>query len=193
MLSETYQIGSNGPKFYSAGLIGIKSAFDFPNTPSDDFTDELLELLTDQPEFAFIQYLFSSLPLSKKKSNLDKQKQLKFDIQKGRVEEMNLSQQDLENRLGKYLFSPRIIIVEKSQERLQSKIDQLKLIFHDNGMKLQHYSSYFSGFKHIQSLCLKRRMKHPMKIDGFSLMKIISLPQRQHAEEGYTIVPNKFN
>jgi hypothetical protein len=193
-LTESFRFYENGPNFFSAGIMGIKEKSDLPTIPSENFTDDLLELLTDQSHFAFIQFLFTPLfSLKKKKSIKRKIKTGKmpkqFDVQKGIV---GLSKTDVIQEYGEFLFSPRVLIVENTQKRLQNKLEQLQILFHSNGMKICQYSTFFNRFSHLRNLCLERKIgknKRTISIDGFSLMKFISLPQRFH--EGYILVPNK--
>lgn len=193
-LTESFQFNEDGPTYFSGGVMGIKEYSDLPTIPSESFTDDLLEILTDQSHFAFIQFLFNPLPSSKKEKSKKRKinpgkMPVQFDIQKGIV---NRSKTDLIQEYGEFLFSPRILIVETIQDRLQNKLDQLEILFHANGIKICQYSTFFNKFSHLRDLCLERKMrknKRTINIDGFSLMKLISLPQRPH--EGYMIVPNK--
>lgn len=117
---------------------------------------------------------------------------LQFDLQKGIVEQISIPQTQFIQNYGEFLFSPRVLIVENTQERLQNKLEQLEILFHSNGMKIWRYSTLFNKFSLLRDLCLERKMrknKRTIRIDGFSLMKLISLPQRPH--EGYILVPNK--
>jgi hypothetical protein len=190
-LTNSFQIYENGPKLFSAGLIGINEKSDFPNIPSRNFTDDLLELLTDQPHFAFIQFLFHPLlPQKKRKSRERKitpeKIPVQFDLKKGTD---GLSKTDVIREYGEYLFSPRVILVEKTQERLQNKLEQLHILFHSTGIKLRHYSTFFNRFSRIRNLCLMRKVRTPIGIDGWSLMNLISLPHRPRS--GYSLVPHK--
>lgn len=196
LLRQSFQIGEDGPFFQCGGLLGLEGSIEPPLTSVDCFTDDLLEILTDNPQFALIQFVFKSIKIPKEfepEEDSDRHMaQLRFDIQQGKVERRVQPQRfNIMQEAGCFQFSPRILVVESSPELLKAKLDRLTVLFVSKGFKVRKYPSFWRRFSAFQSLCLRRNMVSPINLDGFSLMSLISPPQRQFSHEGYTLVPNK--
>ncbi|MFX0085489.1 MAG: ATP-binding protein [Candidatus Hodarchaeota archaeon] len=195
MLNSQFKIKSYGIKFFCGGIIGLKSELNLPCTIAEGFTDEILEILTDSPQFAFIQFIFMSTKVPKelqiyKESR--QQTQIKFNTQQEKVERrFNSSKASVIEEMGCFKFSPRVLIVETSQKNLKSKLERLYAIFNSIGLKTRIYPTLWHRFSSFQSICLKRKLISPIVLDGYSLMNFISPPQQQFCYEGYTLVPNK--
>ncbi|MFX0124557.1 MAG: ATP-binding protein, partial [Candidatus Hodarchaeota archaeon] len=196
ILQSRFQVGSDGPKYYCGGIIGLDTRIEQPITTADGFPNEILEILTEFPHFAFVQLVFKPVKLTKKdQTNEDQDNymtQVRFDIQQGKVERrFHPQRKNIMEETGCFKFSPRILVVEKSQEVLQSKLDRLSVVFNSNGFKVRVYPTFWHRFSSFKSLCSKRKLMSPIILDGYSLMSFISPPQRQYSHEGYSLVPNK--
>ncbi len=195
MLNSQFKIESYGLKFFCGGIIGLKSELDLPCTIAEGFTDEILEILTDSPQFAFIQFVFKSTKVPKVFQINKESKQptqIKFNIKQAKVERrFDSSKPSVMEEMGCFKFSPRVLIVETSQENLKSKLERLYVIFNSIGLKTRIYPTIMRRFSSFQSICLKRKLVSPIVLDGHSLMNFISPPQQQFCYEGYTFVPNK--
>ncbi|MHA2291957.1 MAG: ATP-binding protein [Candidatus Hodarchaeales archaeon] len=197
MLSPIFQIGSDGPKFYCGGILILDKNVDPPITAVDGFSDEILEILTEEPQFAFLQYVFRSIKLPKS-YQIDEEEEIRgrahlsFDVQQGRVERrIRPSITNIMEEIGCYEFSPRIIVVETSRERLSSKLNRLSVLFASKGFKIRSYPTFWRRLTALKKLCIKRKVVSPVIVDGYSLMNFLSLPQRQFSHQGYSLVPNK--
>jgi hypothetical protein len=197
MLNTQFQIGSDGPKFFCGGIVGLRSEINFPCTTAEGFTNEILEILTDYPQFAFIQFIFRSTKVPKEfqiENEPKYQTQIKFNIQQAKVEKrFNPSKASVMEEMGCFELSPRILIVETSRENLKSKLERLAVIFNSIGLKTRIYPTLWRRFSSLQSICVKKKLISPILLDGYSLMNFISPPQQQFCYEGYTLVPNKSN
>ena len=196
ILQTSFQVGSDGPKFYCGGIIGLGNKVDHPITTADDFSDDILEILTENPQFAFVQLVFKPIELPKEYQTDENQErhltQVRFDIQRGKVERrFNPQRKNIMEETGCFKFSPRVLVVENSQQALQSKLDRLSVLFISNGFKVRFYPTFWHRFSSFKSLCSRRKLISPIIINGYSLMSFILPPQRQYSHEGYTLVPNK--
>lgn len=196
ILQSRFQVGSDGPEYYCGGIIGLENRIDQPITTADGFPDDILEILTEFPQFAFVQLVFKPVKLPKEyrtdKNQDNHMTQVRFDIQKGKVERrFHPQRKNIMEETGCFKFSPRILLVENSQKALQSKLDRLSVLFISNGFKVRAYPTFWRRFSSLKSLCSKRKLISPIILDGYSLMSFISPPQRQFSHEGYTLVPNK--
>ncbi len=196
VLKTSFQIDPDFPKYYCGGFLGLPGTVEPPITSADGFTDNLLEILTEDPQFALIQFVFKSIKVPRKyqvKEEQDKHvAKVRFDIQQGRVEQRFQPQRmNVMEELGCFEFSPRILVVETSPEALKSKLDRLSVLFISKGFKVRFYPTFFRRFSSFKSLCSKRKLVSPIVLDGSSLMSFIAPPQRQFSHEGYTLVPNK--
>ncbi|MHA2204142.1 MAG: helicase HerA domain-containing protein, partial [Candidatus Hodarchaeales archaeon] len=196
ILQTRFQVGSDGPKFFCGGIIGLKNRIKQPITTANGFPDEILEILTEFPQFAFIQLIFKPVKLPKEyqadKNQDNHLTQVRFDIHHGKVERRFQPQRkSIMEETGCFKFSPRILVVESSQEALQSKLDRLSVVLTSNGFKVRSYPALWHRFSSLRSLCSKRKLISPIILDGYSLMSFISPPQRQFSHEGYSLVPNK--
>ena len=72
-LSTSFQIGDDGPKFFCGGILGLEGSAEPPFTTADGFTDDMLEILTDNPQFALAQFVFKSIKVPKKFQSEDEQ------------------------------------------------------------------------------------------------------------------------
>ena len=197
LLQTTFQVGSDGAKYYCGGILGTGGKVERPITTAEGFSEDILEILTEFPQFAFVQFVFKSIKLPKEFQTDDNNKdnrmsQVRFDIQQGKVERRFQPQKiNIMEETGCFEFSPRILVVEASQESLHSKLDRLSVLFVSNGFKVRSYPTFWRRFSSFKGLCLKRKLISPIFLDGYSLMSFITPPQRQFSHEGYTIVPNK--
>jgi hypothetical protein len=118
--------------------------------------------------------------------------QVRFDIQQGKVERrLNPYKKSIMEETGCFKFSPRILVVENTQEALESKLNRLSVLFTSNGFKVRVYPTFWHRFSSFKGLCSSRKLISPITVDGYSSMSFISLPQRQFSHEGYNLVPNK--
>ncbi|MFW9903167.1 MAG: helicase HerA domain-containing protein [Candidatus Thorarchaeota archaeon] len=196
ILQPSFQLGSNGPKYYCGGIIGLETKIEHPITTTDSFPDDILEILTDLPQFAFVQLVFKPVKLPKEyqtdKAQMSQHSQVRFDIQQGKVERrLTPHKKSIMEETGCFKFSPRILVVENSQETLESKLNRLSVLFTSYGFNVRVYPTFWHRFSSFKSLCSKRKLISPITINGYSLMSFISLPQRQFSHEGYNLVPNK--
>ncbi|UCG00609.1 MAG: DUF87 domain-containing protein [Candidatus Heimdallarchaeota archaeon] len=196
MLRPRFQLGSGGPKYYCGGIIGLENKIDQPITTADGFSDDFLEILTESPQFAFVQLIFEPVKLPKEYQTNKRQEnhltQVRFDIQQGKVERrFHPQRKNIMEETGCFKFSPRVIIVENSLKALQLKLDRLSVLLISNGFKVCIYPTFWHRFSSLRNLCVKRKQTSPTILDGYSLMSLISPPQRQFSYEGYTLVPNK--
>ncbi|MHA2247611.1 MAG: ATP-binding protein [Candidatus Hodarchaeales archaeon] len=195
-LRSTFQIDSDMPTFHCGGILGLEGPAEPPFTTADGFTDNILEIVTDNPQFAFVQYVFKSIKVPKKfRSEEDQDRHMshvRFDVQQGKVERRFQPQRmNIMDETGCFDFSPRILVVETSSESLKSKLNRLKVLFISKGLKVRSYPKFFRRFSSFKTLCVKRKLVSPITLDGSSLMSFISPPQRQYSHDGYTLVPNK--
>ncbi|MFX1514741.1 MAG: ATP-binding protein [Promethearchaeota archaeon] len=196
ILQTNFQVGSDGPKYFCGGVIGLRDKANQSITTADGFSDNILEILTDNPQFAYIQLVFKPIKLPKEYQTDETPEshmtQVRFDIQRGKVERrFNPQRKNIMEETGCFKFSPRILVVENSQQALQSKLDRLSVLFISNGLKVRVYPAFWHRFSSFKSLCSRRKLISPIIIDGFSLISFILPPQRQYSHEGYTLVPNK--
>ncbi|MHA1213935.1 MAG: ATP-binding protein [Candidatus Hodarchaeales archaeon] len=198
ILKPKFSIGLNRKEFFCHGVVGTNPNSDkLLRINTSGFTDNLLEILTDSPSFAAIQFVFqfTSIPKALQKSVQQNSSfsHLKFNLQEGKVEKRysNLSNFDPMNELGCYKFSPRIIIVEENPEILKGKVERLSVLFNSIGLKLRVYPSLLRRFGNVKKIFFKRNLGSYSILDGFSLINTISLPQHHFAYRGYKIVPNK--
>ncbi|MFX1424084.1 MAG: ATP-binding protein [Promethearchaeota archaeon] len=196
LLSKSFQIGSDGPQFFCGGILGREGDAEPPFLTMDGFTDDLLEILTDNPQFAFLQFIFKSTKVPKKYRSEEESdrhmSQIRFDIQHGKVERRFQPQHlNIMEEAGCFEFSPRILVIESTPEALKSKLDRLSVLFVSKGLKVCKYPSFIRWFSSFKNLCSSRKLVSPIVLDGASLMSFIAPPQRQFSHEGYTLVPNK--
>lgn len=196
ILSSFFQIGSNGPKFFCGGVLGLEGTAEPPITTAEGFTNDVLEILTDDPQFAFLQFIFKSIKIPKEYRSEDEHDRhmshVRFNIQQGRVERRFQPQQmNIMEETGCFEFSPRILVVETTPEALKAKLDRLTVLFVSKGFKVRFYPTFFRRFSSFRNLCISRKLVSPIILDGSSLMSFIAPPQRQFSHEGYTLVPNK--
>ncbi|MFX0185854.1 MAG: hypothetical protein ACFE95_22450 [Candidatus Hodarchaeota archaeon] len=200
LLRESFSIDPEDPEcptYYCGGILGINSREQSSINATESFIDDVLEILTEAPQFAFVQFIFRSIKLPKefrgiKERNKKQLPQVKFDIQQGEVElRFNPFQTNFLEETGCFEFTPRILVVETNQESLQAKIEQLSVIFESNGFNVQIYPTFFRRFSYFKKMCMKRKIVSPIILDGYSLMNFIAPPQRQFSQKGYTFVPNK--
>ncbi|MFX0208868.1 MAG: hypothetical protein ACFFDT_22990, partial [Candidatus Hodarchaeota archaeon] len=127
-------MGSDGPKYYCGGIIGLENRIEQPITTADGFPDDILEILTEFPQFAFVQLIFKPVKLPKEfqpdNTQLSQPTQIRFDIQQGKVERrLKPNKKSIMEETGCFKFSPRILVVENSQEALESKLNRLSVLF----------------------------------------------------------------
>ena len=195
-LQASFRIGSDGPRFFCGGVLGLEGTAEPPITTADGFTNDVLEILTDNPQFALLQFIFKSIKVPKEyRSEEEHDRHLshvRFDIQQGRVERRFQPQRmNIMEETGCFKFSPRILVVENSPEALKAKLDRLTVLFVSKGLKVRTYPTLFRRFSAFKSLCMSRKLVSPIVLDGSSLMGFISPPQQQFCHDGYTLVPNK--
>ncbi len=196
LLQDKFQVGSDGPEYYCGGILGLEGKTDRSLTTTEGFMDTILEISTDSPQFTFIQLVFKSIKLPKEFQTQNDQDSrmthVRFDILQGKVERRFHPQKiNIMEETGCFEFSPRILVVEKSQETLRSKLDRLSVLFVSNGFNVRFYPTFWHRFSSFRRLCLKRKFISPIILDGYSLMSFITPPQRQFSHEGYTLVSNK--
>jgi hypothetical protein len=200
LLSQSFQLDPDDPNdnmYYCGGILASEGTKEPPLTNVESFTDDLLEVLTDFPQFAFLQFVFKPIkPPKEFQPNEDDAEhpkpQVRFDIQQGKVERrFNSSITNIIEEIGCFEFSPRILVVETSSDALKSKLNRLSVLFKSNGFKVRQYPSFWRRFNSFKSICIKRKLVSPIILDGYSLMSFIAPPQRQFCHHGYSLVPNK--
>ncbi len=196
VLESKIKTNNNETLFYSGGLLGLPSKNASPISTVDGFTDNILEILTDNAKFAFVQFLFKPIDLPKEFRPEDDRDprlpQIRYDFRHDKVQpRYSAPTVNIMEETGCFEFSPRIILAEDDPITLKSKLERLAVIFLSNGFKVRKYPSFFRRFPSFKSLLLDRKIRSPSILDGFSLMNFISPPSRQFSHEGYTLVPNK--
>ncbi|MFW9904494.1 MAG: hypothetical protein ACFFFH_09200 [Candidatus Thorarchaeota archaeon] len=197
ILKSTFQIGSDGPKFYSGGFTITRNKPGLHTIATEGFIDNLLEILSDKPQFAFVQFVFKPMKIPKKfQINDDQNKRLtrvRFDIQQGKVEyTYPPPNTNALEETGCFQLSTRLLVVETNPESLKSKLDRTSVLFLSNDFNVLYYPTFWKRFSSLINLCRKRKLVSPIMLDGSSLMNLIAPPQRQISCEGYTFVPDKM-
>jgi len=187
----------NYPTYHCGGILVIEDQPQKMVILTDDFTDDILEILTEDPQFAFVQFVFQSIKLPKefqteKEEDKRRLSRVHFDIQKGKVERrFNPLNTNIMEEAGCFEFSPRILVVETNLNTLKTKLDRLSVLFVSKGFKIRLYPTFRRRFSYFINICTLRKIVSPIILDGYSLMSFISPPQRQFSHEGYILVPNK--
>ncbi|MFW9778492.1 MAG: ATP-binding protein [Candidatus Heimdallarchaeota archaeon] len=182
--------------FHAGGILATPKHHHVGAVAAGSFSDDLLEVLTDNPQFAIAQLVFRSIEVPKEfqptESNLQLP-QLRFDLHRGRVERrINPIKANVMTEVGCYEFSPRVLIVETDRQTLQSKLSRLSVLFESKGFRTTTYPKGFKRFKALKRMILKRKLVTPIILDGYSLMGFISLPHHQYSHNGYSLVPHKI-
>jgi len=194
-LKPKFRFYNDGKNYYSGGLLGIKFESLSSFSQSQGFINNILELLTEEPQFAFLQLGFTSKKIPKEyrsEEEPDYRVQFRFDIQQGKVEQrsrpvsMNLMEES-----GCFKFSIRVIIVEKTEEQLSLKLERLRVFLRSYGIITRVYPTLLRRFQRFKSQLLRRSIDPGMIIDGYTLMNYLSLPTNQYSLLGYQMVPNK--
>ncbi len=194
ILQNKFALDPEREQFFTGGLIGRSHDIKLPLSTTINFSEALLEILTDSPHFAFIQFIFRSKKKIPKEFLPEEPRitQIKFNIQEGRIDRhYNTTIEDIMNELGCFEFSPRIILVETDSEILRSKIERITVIFSSYGLSSKVYPSFWNRISSFMNICRKRKLVLPIVVDGFSLMSYISPPQRQFTKNGYSLIPHK--
>jgi hypothetical protein len=196
-LKPKFNLNSTENRYYCGGLLGIRFEPQSSFSQSDGFINNILELLTEDPQFAFLQLGFTSHNIPKEfrsDEEPDYRTQFRFDIQQGRVEQrsrpvsMNLMEES-----GCFKFSIRVLLVETSEERLSLKLERLKVFLKSKGIITRGYPAFLRSFQNFKSQLIKRSINPGMVIDGNTLMNYLTLPTHQYSLLGYQMVPNKDN
>jgi hypothetical protein len=166
-------------------------------TTTGSFSDDLLEILTDDPQFAIAQLVFRSIDIPKEYRSDESRSpapQLRFDLHSGKVErQTNSTKANIMVEAGCFQFSPRVLIVEEDRETLHSKLARLSVLFESKGFRTSIYPKGLKRFVTLKRMILKRKLVSPIILDGYSLMGFISLPHRQYSHRGYSLVPHKVD
>jgi hypothetical protein len=200
LLRKSFSIDPEDPEcptYFCGGILALDSKERSSINVTESFIDVILEILTRDPQFALIQFIFRSIKLPKEfrsieEKNIKKLPQIQFDIQQGEVElRFKSLQANRFEETGCFEFSPRVLVVETSQESLRAKLEQLSVIFESNGLLVQLYPTNWRRFSYFKKMCVRRKIVSPIILDGYSLMNFIAPPQGQFSQKGYTFVPNK--
>lgn len=194
-LKPRFRFDNKGKNYYCGGLLGIRFESLSSFSQTQGFINNIIELLTEDPEFAFLQLGFTSHKIPKEfrsDEEPDYRVQFRFDIQHGKVEQrskpvsMNLMEES-----GCFKFSIRVLIVETTKERLSLKLERLKVFLRSYGINTRVYPTFFRRFQRFKSQLIRRSIDPGMIIDGYTLMNYLSLPTNQYSLLGYQMVPNK--
>ncbi|MFX0150467.1 MAG: hypothetical protein ACFFAJ_06780 [Candidatus Hodarchaeota archaeon] len=200
LLQESFSIDPEDPEcptYYCGGILALNGKEQSSTYATENFINDILEILTRNPQFALIQFIFRSIKLPRefrlnKEKNTQNQPQINFDIQQGEVElRFKPFQVNIFEETGCFELSFRILVVETSQESLRAKLEQLSVILESNGFLIKLYPSKWRRFSSFKKMCMKTKILSPIILDGYSLMNFIAPPQRQFSQKGYTLVPNK--
>lgn len=183
--------------YHTGGVLAVSGRKHQGILMAGSFSDDLLEILTDNPQFAIAQLVFRSIDIPKEfhpvESNLSVP-QLRFDLHGGKVERrINPVSTSIMVEAGCFQFSPRVLIVETEPETLHTKLARLSVLFESKGFRTYIYPKGFRRFANLKRLILKRKLVSPIILDGYSLMGFISLPHKQYSNRGYSLVPNKID
>jgi len=199
-LNSTFQIDPedrNSLTYYSGGISVVNGRSETTITLTESIIDDILEILTEEPRFAYVQFVFRSVDppkdfFPKENEKFTNKLQLHFDIQQGKVERrVNPIVANIFEETGCYEFSPRIIVVESCRESLKDKIERLTVLFGSKGLKINSYPTFTKRFSSLKKMCEKTKIVSPILLDGYSLINFIVPPQKQFSHEGYFLVPNK--
>ena len=195
-LKPNFQLMEEGKNYFCGGLLGIEIE---PSSSilsqSEGFINNIIELLTEDPQFAFIQLGFTSHKIPKEfrsDEEPDFRAQYRFDIQRGKVEQRSKPVSiNLMEESGCFKFSIRVMIVETSEEKLSLKLERLKVTLKSYGILTRIYPTFLRRFSSFKSHFIRRSINPGLIIDGNTLMNFLSLPTNQYSLLGYQMVPNK--
>ncbi len=199
-LNSSFQIDPkdrNSLTYYCGGVSVVEGRSKKTITLTESIIDDILEILTEEPRFAYIQFIFRSVDLPKECLPKENEKfslksQVHFDIQQGKVERrVNPIFANVFEETGCYEFSPRIILVESCQENLKDKLERLAVLFGSKGLKTNLFPSITKRFSTLKKMCKNMKIVSPILLDGYSLINFIVPPQKQFSHDGYFLVPNK--
>ncbi|MFW9855948.1 MAG: ATP-binding protein [Candidatus Thorarchaeota archaeon] len=196
MLKSRMTIEGLPSSFHAGGIVATPKHQYNGAVAAGSFSDDLLEVLTDNPQFAIAQLVFHSIDVPKefqpRESNLPLPR-FRFDLHGGKVERrINPIKGNIMAEVGCYEFSPRVLIVETDRQTLQSKLARLSVLFESKGFRTTIYPKGFNRFTRLKRMISKRKLAAPIILDGYSLMGFISLPHRQYSHNGYSLVPHKI-
>lgn len=199
-LKPCFQIDPEDRKsliYYSGGLSVIGRRQEKAITITESNIDDILEILTEEPRFAYVQFVFRSVDppnefIPKETKKFSHRSQIYFDIREGKVERrVNPNFVNIFEETGCFEISPRLILVESCQKKLKDKIERLAVLFESKGLKIKVYPTFTKRFSSLKKLCKKVKIISPILLDGYSLINFILPPQKQFSHEGYCLVPNK--
>jgi hypothetical protein len=182
------------PCLHSGGLLGLE--MESSSLPMNDgFINGLLEIITEDPTFALFQIPFKSHKIPKEFQSVeitDFRNQTRFNIQQGKVERRSQPiSMNLMEEAGCFKFSTRLLLVERTEARLHTKLERVSVFLKAHGIKTRKYPSFLRSFNRFKSH-IRNRSFHPgMLTDGFTLMNFLSFPTNQYSLFGYQIVPHK--
>ncbi|MFX0181490.1 MAG: hypothetical protein ACFE95_00310 [Candidatus Hodarchaeota archaeon] len=151
MLQTKFQVDPEDPNYPTYHCGGILVIEDQPQKMVT-LTDDILEILTDDPQFAFVQFVFKSIKLPKElqpEVNVERRllSRAHFDIQKGKIERwFKPVYTNIMEETGCFEFSPRILVVETDIDSLKTKLDRLQSYSFPKDSKLgfiQHFGDVF--------------------------------------------------
>ncbi len=196
-LKPSFRLFKNGGNFFCGGLVGfeIEPSSSTSISQSEGFVNNIIELLTEDPQFALLQLGFSSHKIPKEyrsDEEPDFRTQFRFDIQQGKVEQRSKPVSvNLMEESGCFKFAIRAMIVETSEEKLTLKLERLKVFLRSYGILTRVYPTFLRRFSRFKSHFIRRSINPGMLIDGNTLMNFITLPTNQYSLLGYQMVPNK--
>jgi hypothetical protein len=196
MIKGKFSINNEGD-FISTGLKSKNIDSLGTHSPTDSFIDGLLEILTNNPVFAFIQITFSACKTPREfrfNPKNEFSKRLLFDIQNSKVKShyTNFKMKSLEEK-GFFNFCIRVLVVELEQEHINSKLEQIRFFLRAHGIQSCTYPSRLRWFMRFKHQLLRRTLDPKLLIDATSLMHFLRFPSKEYATKGYKIVPNKHN
>jgi hypothetical protein len=184
------------PCLHSGGFLSLEIE-PLSSTTNDGFINGLLEIITEDPTFALFQMPFVSQKVPKEfqsTETTDYRNQVRFNIHQGKVERSSQSfNMNLMEEAGCYKFSIRILLVERSEAQLKTKLERVSVYLKAHGIKTRKYPSFLRSFKRFRHHIRKRSIHPALLTDGFTLMNFLSFPTNQYSHFGYQIVPHKDN
>ena len=196
IVEPKFYLDPEEPILHSGGLLGLEME-SLSSINYDGFINGLLEIITEDPTFTLFQIPFMSRKVPKEfqsTESTDYGNQIRFNIHKGKVERSSHSfSMNLMEEAGCFKFSVRLILVERSEAQLKTKLERVSVYLKAHGIKTRKYPSFLRSFKRFRSQ-IRNRSIHPALItDGFTLMNFLSFPTNQYSHFGYQIVPHKDN
>ncbi len=194
MIKPKFFLDPDEPCLHSGGILGIELE-SISSITNEGFINGLLELITENPTFTLFQICFQARKIPKEfrsSESPDDHNQIRFNIHQGRVERsaqqfnMNIMEE-----AGCFQFSVRLLVVERTEEQLKTKLERASVFLKAHGVKTRKYPSFLRSFKRFKFHLRNRKIQPALLTDGFTLMKFLTFPTNQYSLLGYQIVPHK--